>query len=349
MRRARRRSGRRRRRSSCARPTVRWSLAPARAPRWRRRALRSRSAARGRRPCRLADGGADLLARVRELTGLDLGLFRERAPLAATVDGARRRAGARRARRAAATSRWRATDYRGRVERIVEPAGPPVELALLRDSVEHPGEGRPEPAADRRPAAGLPAARARRRRWSSAGRSPGRSAPSCRPRAGSAAATSPIPSRSTATTSSPSSGASSTACRGSSRRKIEEVERKRGELEETIRRVGRRAGHGPRPRRRGGAGRAHRRRRLRGRGAAARCRSTAERSTRAAGSRRRPGAGPRGGARGALRGVGREGRAPRGAGRGPARAVATPPRRGGPRPGAPDARRGGRRPPSTSG
>ena len=65
-----------------------------------------------------------------------------------------------------------------------------------------------------------------------------RSAPSCRPRADWAVATSPILSRSRATTSSPDLGREFNKMSGQLETKIEEVERKRGELEETIRRVG---------------------------------------------------------------------------------------------------------------
>ena len=77
----------------------------------------------------------DLLARVRELTGLELAVFREQALLAASVDGLGDRA-ALGPRGDAREFELAGDSYRGRVARIVEPSGPPVELAVLRDASE---------------------------------------------------------------------------------------------------------------------------------------------------------------------------------------------------------------------
>ena len=77
----------------------------------------------------------DLLARVRHLTGLELAVFRERALLAASVDGLGDRA-ALGPRGEAREFELAGNTYRGRVARIDEPSGPPVELAVLRDASE---------------------------------------------------------------------------------------------------------------------------------------------------------------------------------------------------------------------
>ncbi len=78
---------------------------------------------------------AELLARVEALTGLELVLFRDGEPIASSVRGD--------LRRAALGERGEPGDvevggvaYRSRVARIVEPAGPAVEVALLRESAE---------------------------------------------------------------------------------------------------------------------------------------------------------------------------------------------------------------------
>ena len=78
---------------------------------------------------------AELLARVEELTGLELVLFRAGQPIASSVRGVLRRAALGELGEPGDVEVGGA-DYRGRVERIVEPAGPPVEIALLRNSAE---------------------------------------------------------------------------------------------------------------------------------------------------------------------------------------------------------------------
>ena len=77
----------------------------------------------------------DLIARVRELTGLDLAVFREQALLAASVDGVGNRAELG-PHGDAHDVELAGGSYRGRVAKIVEPSGPPVELAVLRDASE---------------------------------------------------------------------------------------------------------------------------------------------------------------------------------------------------------------------
>jgi diguanylate cyclase (GGDEF)-like protein len=72
-------------------------------------------------------------SRVRNLTGLDVAVYRDRRLLAATTDGleARGRLGDVGDPQDVDAG---GADYRARVEDIAEPAGPPVELALLDDT-----------------------------------------------------------------------------------------------------------------------------------------------------------------------------------------------------------------------
>jgi diguanylate cyclase (GGDEF)-like protein len=74
-----------------------------------------------------------LVERIGELTGLESALFRAGGPVAASVDGigAPLRAGEGGEAR---DFELGGESYRGRVERIAEPAGPPVEIAVLRDT-----------------------------------------------------------------------------------------------------------------------------------------------------------------------------------------------------------------------
>jgi diguanylate cyclase (GGDEF)-like protein len=76
---------------------------------------------------------ADLLTRVSRLTGLELGVFRGGRLLAATVEGVGPRAelGGRGEPR---DFRLGEQHFRGRIERVTEPVGPPVEIAVFRDS-----------------------------------------------------------------------------------------------------------------------------------------------------------------------------------------------------------------------
>jgi diguanylate cyclase (GGDEF)-like protein len=76
---------------------------------------------------------ADLVTRVRELTGLEVAAYRDGELLAATMDGLEDRS------RLGALGDPHEVDlggdeYRGRVDSIGEPAGPPVELALLEST-----------------------------------------------------------------------------------------------------------------------------------------------------------------------------------------------------------------------
>jgi diguanylate cyclase (GGDEF)-like protein len=77
----------------------------------------------------------ELLARVRRLTGLDLGVFRGGHLLASTVRGVGPRAelGSRGDPR---DFRFGQAHFRGRIERVGEPVGPPVEILVLRDSTQ---------------------------------------------------------------------------------------------------------------------------------------------------------------------------------------------------------------------
>ena len=129
-------------------------------------------------------------------------------------------------------------DYRGRVVSLDEPNGPSIELAILRPaSVFSPHIADSRLLIGRLPRA-VPRAGARLRdlRGPRAHR-PDRDLPRRRP-AALARATSDSPSRSRATTSSPQLGREFNNMSEQLEAKIEEVERKRHELEETIRRVG---------------------------------------------------------------------------------------------------------------
>jgi diguanylate cyclase (GGDEF)-like protein len=77
--------------------------------------------------------GGELVDRMRRLTGLEVAAYRDGELLAATLEGLDDRA------RLGAPGDPHAVDlggeeYRARVDDVAEPAGPPVELALLRDT-----------------------------------------------------------------------------------------------------------------------------------------------------------------------------------------------------------------------
>ncbi len=78
---------------------------------------------------------AELLARVSRLTGHELVVFRDGDLLAATVDGVGPRAelGDRGEPR---DYRFGEDHFRGRIERVEEPVGPPVEMLVAQDSTE---------------------------------------------------------------------------------------------------------------------------------------------------------------------------------------------------------------------
>jgi diguanylate cyclase (GGDEF)-like protein len=76
---------------------------------------------------------SDFARRVRELTGLEAALFRDGRRLASTLAGVEARA-AFGARGEPHDLQVGGRDYRGRVERIREPAGPPLEVAVFRST-----------------------------------------------------------------------------------------------------------------------------------------------------------------------------------------------------------------------
>jgi diguanylate cyclase (GGDEF)-like protein len=75
----------------------------------------------------------DFARRVRDVTGLDVAVFREGRPLASTLPVADARA-ALGAPGGPHDLQVDGVDYRGRIERIREPAGPPLEIAVFRST-----------------------------------------------------------------------------------------------------------------------------------------------------------------------------------------------------------------------
>ncbi|MGH2716775.1 MAG: diguanylate cyclase [Thermoleophilaceae bacterium] len=80
-------------------------------------------------------GAAEFAARVRELTGLEVAVYRDGRLLAATVGGLEDR-GRLGGLGDPHDVELGGDEYRGRVDNIREPVGPPIELALLRSTSE---------------------------------------------------------------------------------------------------------------------------------------------------------------------------------------------------------------------
>jgi diguanylate cyclase (GGDEF)-like protein len=167
----------------------------------------------------------ELLARVRRLTGLDVGVFRGGHLLATTVNGvgARAELGSPGEPR---NFRFGKAHFRGRIERVRERVGPPVEILVLRDSTQLD-----ERIARNRLVIGgllvvfLLLALASAAKFLSAAR-----------RLGRGDFAHPVPVEGDDEFA--QLGREFNSMSGQLKAKIEEVERKRQELEETIRRVG---------------------------------------------------------------------------------------------------------------
>ena len=182
---------------------------------------------------------ADALAtRVRTLTGLDAAVYRDGRLLAATTGRAPRTAAGSADSAIPTTSRSEAAEYRARVESIPEPAGPPVELALLQDTA-----ALSDTISENRLVIGglllafLLLAMLARGGCQPRAHGPDRHVPGRRA-APRARGLRPPGSGRPATTSSPSWGTSSTACRRSSRRRSRRSSASARSWRRPIRRVG---------------------------------------------------------------------------------------------------------------